>query len=185
MGDCERDIKILDKAFYNDQIRSELCEVICERTNSHLKELQEHYAKKQKDNRRGPKNQPLALKEYLEKKIKAATTGSSGLDIRRFVERVMTDPYTRPDGPTARDTGKSVNQEQAGDHAEDLKELAEEGAPLFLRIFLPGQGGNMMFSQVKATVEAFGEEELLDELEECFSGIWGELCLRYIKFALK
>jgi hypothetical protein len=176
---ADADIKKLKDAFLNNQIKgSLLCEVICERTNLHLQELQEVYAKETGDSTRGAHNQPVALTKFVSEKIEAAKTVTWRKEIREFVTRALLDPYVRGD-PSERDTSSAVDKTRAAADAEKLRALSAE---VFLSVFL-GESGSMNFSQIRATVAEFEEDEFIGEIEDTFLSPFQDLCVKYIEYA--
>ena len=176
------DITDLEKAFAHEKQvdRDILTDVICGRTNTQLKLLQDKFAEISGDE----KDQPTALIDFLTTKIENLVDRNKD-DIVKFVSRVLEDPYLRTD-PAERDDSQDQDDKKAESDARKLKKGKFE-AVIFLKVFLTREGSpNLNFSQIKAISDAFGDDPSLeDKVMDNFTGSFQTLCLKYIKFALE
>ena len=172
---AKSDVKKLKAAFKNEEVpEEELSEVICKRTNTQLQEIQEVFAKKEKDKTRSEHNQPLALTKFIENKLEKAKTVRDRKDINKFLKRVLTDPYLRSN-PAEREDKLDVDEEKA---SQDALKLPGE----FLEVFIP-EGGSMEFGQVWATVEKCGGlKKVTRDIRDKFASPFQDLCVSYLEF---
>ena len=103
------DITDLVKAFAHEKQvdRDILTDVICGRTNTQLKLLQDKFADISGDE----KDQPTALIDFLTTKIENLVDRNKD-DIVKFVSRVLEDPYLRTD-PAERDDSQDQDDKKS------------------------------------------------------------------------
>ena len=178
------DINSLVKAFSRqEQVDSDkLTDVICRRTNSQLKKLQESYAENCNADSRNGFGQPTALITFLSAKISGLVDPGKDYVIE-FVSRVLEDPYLR-ESPAERDESEGQDGKRA---ASDVKKLKKKFQPaVFVKVFLTEKGrANLNFADIQAINEKFGDDPSLEDMiMDEFTSPFQTLCLGYIQFAL-
>lgn len=155
---------------------------IIKRKNGYLVKLQEEFAKINgvDTTRDRDTNQPLALTSFIQNILRAQNEEVARKDLMDFIERVLEDPYRRPND---RETSKEENN-------PDVKNinLDELNAKEFVKVFrsddTAGRGRVMNFYQVNKIVTEKGEDAVLGSIDDHIEGAAQGVFKAFIEFAI-